>query len=60
MIDQRGIPTHQCVCGTDTFKVLVKFEEGEIVWWTLNGYCAECEAPVTVPCPIDGEEESLC
>jgi hypothetical protein len=59
MPDQRGIPTRVCVCGSDTFKVLVRFEDGLPVWWTLNGYCAECESPVTLASP-DEQEELLC
>lgn len=60
MLDQRGIPSHQCLCGSDTFKILAKFEDNEIAWYTLNGFCASCDAPVTVPCPIDGDGEALC
>lgn len=54
MIDTTGIPTHECLnCGSDTFKVLAKFEDYDIAWWSLKGYCAVCDAPVTVPCPVD-------
>ena len=45
-------PTRTCVCGSDTFKVLVRFDEyGDIVWHTLTGYCANeaCHAKVIVP-----------
>ena len=59
MPDQRGIPTRVCLCGKDTFKVLVRFEDGLPVWWTLNGYCAECESPVTLASP-DEQEDLLC
>jgi hypothetical protein len=53
-IDTRGLPSHECLnCGSDTFKILVKFVDYEPSWWSLNGYCAECNAPVTVPCPSD-------
>lgn len=49
----RGIPSRICLgCGSDLFKVLVRFDEdGDISFWTTNGYCAECHAPVTVPVP---------
>ena len=51
-LDMRGLPTRQCVCGSDTFKVLVKLDEDNtIAWYTLNGYCAECGAAVTIPEP---------
>lgn len=56
MIDMRGIPTRECVCGCDTFKVLVKFDEDStIAWYTTSGYCAACGAAVTVPTEIDGD-----
>lgn len=54
VIDTRGIASHECLnCGSDTFKVLVKFEDYEIAWYTTSGYCAECGAAVTVPTPLD-------
>ena len=53
-ISTRGIPSHVCLnCGCSTFKILAAFDDYEIAWYTLNGYCAECDAPVTVPCPAD-------
>jgi len=53
-LDTRGIPSHECLnCGSATFKILAKFTDYEPSWWALNGYCAQCEAPVTVPCPTD-------
>lgn len=56
-IDQRGIPTHECLsCGCDTFRIIAKFEDYEIAWWALNGYCYMCDSPVTVPCPADRVE----
>jgi hypothetical protein len=53
-IDTRGIPSHECLnCGNDVFKILVKFQNFEPSWWSLNGYCNQCDSPVTVPCPVD-------
>jgi hypothetical protein len=53
-IDTRGIPTHECLnCGSNIFKILAAFEDYEIVWHTLNGYCYACESPITVPCELD-------
>lgn len=52
-VDQRGIPSHQCLCGCDTFKILAKFEDYEVAWYALQGYCDGCGSPVTVPCPLD-------
>lgn len=60
MFDTRGIPSHECLnCGSDTFKILAKFEDYEIAWYTLSGYCASCGSPVTVPCPSDDPTRSL-
>lgn len=53
-IDTRGIASRVCFnCGGDTFKVLIRLdpESFEIGWYTLNGYCASCEAPVSIPAP---------
>jgi hypothetical protein len=58
VISTRGIPSHECLnCGSDTFKILVKFEDYEIAWYTTSGYCAACGAEVTVPTPLDNPLE---
>jgi hypothetical protein len=56
-IDTRGIPSRSCLnCGHDTFKILVRFDEDNTIgWYTTSGYCAACDAPVTVPTEIDDE-----
>lgn len=40
-------------CLGDTFKILAKFdpESHEIAWYTLQGYCVECDAPAKFPTP---------
>lgn len=55
MIDTRGLPSRVCLnCGGDTFRVLVKLDEDNTIgWYTLNGMCQQCDAPVTIPCPAD-------
>ena len=58
MIDTRGIPTHECLnCGYDTFRILARFNDYELAWYTTSGYCVKCEAPVTVPTPLDRPED---
>lgn len=53
--DYTGIPTLQCVCGCDTFKVLIMLdpEDHTISWYTLTGYCYLCGARVSLPEPTD-------
>lgn len=52
LLDTRGMPSRNCLCGHDTFKVLVRLdEENEIAWYSLNGYCEACGAAVTIPAP---------
>ena len=53
-VDASGIPTHACpTCGCEVFKTLVSFAEGEISWYTLQGYCYACHTKVTLPTPDD-------
>ncbi len=53
-IDQRGMPTHAClVCGSTLFRIYATFEDYDISGWLLDGECAHCTSPVTVPCPVD-------
>lgn len=53
-LDATGIPTHACpTCGGDVFKILASFDDHEISWYTLTGYCNFCGTKVTVPCPAD-------
>ena len=51
----RGIPSNVCLaCGSFVFKVGVMFdEEGDISLWFCDAQCAECDALVTVPTPVD-------
>jgi hypothetical protein len=57
LIDQRGIPTHECLCcGSNIFIIRASFEDYEIAAWFLEGECAGCGCPVTVPCPADDPE----
>ena len=53
--DMTGIPTHVCVCGCNVFETLVAFDEGKVAWYTLTGYCYNCNNKVTLPTEIDGD-----
>jgi hypothetical protein len=57
LIDQRGVPTHECLCcGSNIFVIRASFEDYEVAAWFLEGECAGCGCPVTVPCPADDPE----
>jgi hypothetical protein len=52
-VDLKGIPTHECLCGCDTFITAVKFDDYHIAWYTLQGKCYACGNMVTLPCEVD-------
>lgn len=60
--DYRGIPTTVCPCGYDMFIACVTFddEERSVASYVLDGACALCGSLVTLPTPIDYEEEGEC
>ena len=59
LLDATGIPTHACPsCGSNTFRILASFENHEISWYTLTGYCYCCGTKVTVPCPADADADA--
>jgi hypothetical protein len=53
------VVTHVCVCGSDVWNVLVKFEDYEISWYTITMYCANCGSKAKAPTPVDRPETSL-
>lgn len=58
-MDLRGVPTAKCICGSDWFRIAVRFDENyEICMYTLDGECMNCGIPVTVCTPIDLPEDS--
>jgi hypothetical protein len=58
--DYRGIPTCVCPCGCDTFIACVKFDDDrELAWYLLDGVCALCGSLVTLPTPIDGDDDDV-
>lgn len=48
-----GTITHQCVCGSVLWKVLVTFDDFEIATYSLDMYCADCGAKAIAPTPLD-------
>ena len=55
--DLSGIPTHACVCGCNVFETLVAFEDNKVAWYTLTGYCYNCNNKVTLPTEMDGDDD---
>lgn len=51
--DQRGIPSHACLCGCDVFLIRARFDDYDIAMWFTDANCAACGAPVTAPTPVD-------
>jgi hypothetical protein len=50
VINQRGIPSHQCInCGGEWFRVLCRFEDYEIAQYIVEAFCEECGAEVDAP-----------
>ena len=53
-LDLRSLgPVHVCVCGSRLFKVGCMFEENDMAMWFVDAECAECDALVKVPTPVD-------
>jgi hypothetical protein len=56
--DYRGMPSLVCPCGCNTFIACVSFSEERIVGaYLCDGVCASCGSLVSLPTPIDYEEE---
>ncbi len=61
-VDKTGLdlrdmgPLHTCVCGSDLWHVLARFEEGVIVYYYLDMKCSDCGALAKAPTEIDGLE----
>lgn len=56
-IDQTGIPSAECInCGGTWFRIYATFDPDnyEVAAYLIdNAQCANCDAQVTVPTPID-------
>lgn len=44
---------HECVCGSNMWKVIVTFDEYEIASYALDMECLECGTRALAPTPID-------
>ena len=60
IVNLRGIPSSVCLnCGHLVFQVGCMFEDNEISLWFTNAKCADCGALVTVPTPVDDNENTF-
>jgi len=44
---------HECICGSDLWKVIVHFENYEIATYMLDMECVYCGTRAKAPTPID-------
>lgn len=59
-MDLRGIPTNKCICGSDVFKIIARFdEEYNISMYALDAECWSCGAKITAPTPLDLPENGV-
>lgn len=53
---------HECICGSNMWKVVVTFEDYEIASYALDMECLECGTVAKAPTPLDApgyEPENL-
>lgn len=55
-LDFSDMIMHECVCGSDMWKVVVTFEDYEISSYLLDMECFWCGARAKAPTPIDHPE----
>ena len=59
IVNLRGIPSSVCLnCGHLVFQVGCMFEDDDISLWFTDAKCADCGALVTVPTPVDNNENN--
>jgi len=56
-LDLSGIVTHECPCGSDLWKIVVRFTNYEIGMYFLDMECFACGTRATAPTPLDNIEE---
>ena len=54
ILNIRGIPTRECICGSTLFTIQAEFdEEYELSGYLLDAHCAYCGCKLTAPTPLD-------
>ena len=46
-------PVHECVCGSNLWRITATFEDYEISMYFLDMECVMCGTKATAPTPID-------
>ncbi len=60
IVNLRGIASSVCLnCGHLVFQVGCMFEDNDISQWFTDAKCADCGALVTVPTPVDDNENNF-
>ena len=54
-LDLSGIITHECICGSNMWRLVVSFEDYEISAYLLEMECTFCGTIATAPTPLDRE-----
>jgi len=54
-LDLSGIITHECICGSNMWNLVVSFEDYEISAYLLEMECTFCGTIATAPTPLDRE-----
>lgn len=54
--DLSGIIMHECICGSDMWKIIVSFQNYEIASYMLDMECINCGTRAKAPTPIDHPE----
>jgi hypothetical protein len=47
-----------CICGGDLFHMIGAFEEGELIFYFLDGECVNCGSLVTLPYPKKDDDNA--
>jgi hypothetical protein len=57
-LDFSDIVMHECVCGSNLWRIFASFDDYEIATYFTDAECAFCGTYAKVPTPLDRPEES--
>jgi hypothetical protein len=58
-LDFRPSVLHQCLCGSNMWRIVASFEDYEIACYALDMECIECGSLAIAPTPLDDPEVDL-